>query len=369
MFRCAQPPAGSFLFVASCQRAAAGGDAQVVQAPGHFHDRVHQASAQVAKGVKDDAAALDAAEDMLDTDAVVAQKLVARLLAGKEFAAPRLLLGLERGLGSRRSVALKAGVLHDHAAGRKDEPALVGELFVVHAAGAGRSQVDHALVAGRHQQVLLAVALLFAAVVGLLNLFIPGPADGPLGPVDEQKQLRRLGQEGGHVRGPAGGQEQLPSQHRAQQRGEPLYPLANLRLTQGEDKAHDFLGGIALEVEKEEQELVAAGGQLALLSARPISPLPGTARVGVLLPLARQELLQTRLQAHELRQVQGGERAQKPGLVEDNVHVHAPTISKNPGLWLHPIESNLLTNCSTRLVSIFVMPGGIELTIFISPWG
>ena len=144
----------------------------------------------------------------------------------------------------------------------------------------------------------------------------------------------------GHVGGPPSGQKQLAPEHRREQGREPFYPLADLRLADPKEKAHDLLGRVALEIEKDEEQLVPSGGQLALVRPRPKGALAHPAIVGVLAPLGHQQRLHARFQAHELAQIQRGERAQKPWLAENNVHVHAPTRTENFHFWLHPIESN-----------------------------
>ena len=182
------------------------------------------------------------------------------------------------------------------------------------------------------------MGLLLAAVVLLLVVFVFGPADGPLGPVDDEHQLRVLGQHRLQIGGLSRWQEQLSAQHRADQGRQTLDPLADLWLAQAEEPRHDLLQGVGLEVKEHEQKLGSGGGQLAGLSARPKRPLAYPAVVPAGQSLLGQELLQTRFQSGELPLVQGSQCPQQPRLAKRHVHVHASTSTRNVCRWLRPIE-------------------------------
>ena len=182
----------------------------------------------------------------------------------------------------------------------------------MHAAGAGGSQVNDPLFAG-DEQVLLAVAFLLAAVVFLLLVLVLGSAYRPLDSIeDQQAQVRYFGQECLQVSGTAGGQKQLTSKHRVDQGRESLDPLARLGLAHAKEQSHHFLQGVALEIKQEENQLGCHRRQLASFPSGPERPLARKSIVALFQPLCRQEHLQTHLQTHELRPVQGGQCPQKP---------------------------------------------------------
>ena len=128
-----------------------------MQTAGGEHDFIDEAGSPVAEDVSHDVATFDPGDGVLHRDPHAADDLVDRFLDGMEFTATRFLLGLER-LGVRRFVALEAGVFDHQGVGWKDQSAFIRQLFVVHAAGAGGSEVNDTLLAGE-QQVLLAVRL------------------------------------------------------------------------------------------------------------------------------------------------------------------------------------------------------------------
>lgn len=288
---------------------------------------------RLRKSVRHDAATFHSADGVFDAHAHLADELVDGLLERVEFAAPRFLLRLQNGAATRWGVALKARVLEHQRVGRKDEPALVSELFVVHAAGAGWSQVDHALLtAARDQEVLFAVGFLLAAVVVFLALLVFGAADRPLGAIDGQEhpQLGHLLQELLQISRPPGGQEQLTSQRGADQRCQPSNPQAHLRLAQAKEHAHDFLQGIALEVEEHEEEPPGRSWerpQVARGSKGTLALLPEA--VDLRAPLG-QTLLESVQEPGKLVGVQAGERTQNLRFTQSDFDVHALCLADRP---------------------------------------
>ena len=267
--------------------------------------------ASVAKEVRHDVAAFDSCNGVFDRDPHLTDDLVDGFLDGVKFPSAWFLLGLER-IGIGWLVALEARVLDHQCIGRVGQSAFVGEFLVVHAARTGRPEVHHALFTG-NKQVLFSMGLLLAAVVFLLLVLVFGAAHGSFHPVnDQQTQFGHLGQKLVQVGGSAGRQKQLASEYRVDLRGKLLDPLARLGLAHAKEKGEDLLQGIALEVEKEEQELGCRRGQLAGLSTRSESTLARQSIVATFQPSCRQKHLQTQFQAHELRPVQRGECPQEP---------------------------------------------------------
>src|SRR5262245_4495391 len=173
---------------------------------------------------------LDAADGMLNRDALRANQAVSGLLLGAEFFAAGLLGGLHGG-GAFGVVALEAGVLEQRAALGEGVALLIGAGLVVLAARLRRPQPEHppGPILG-DDDVLLGVTLLLAGVVLAACLAVLGAADGPVGAVDEEQKLRAGLQQLLQLTGLPHGQLPFVAQGFLDDRRQPVDPLVGLPL-------------------------------------------------------------------------------------------------------------------------------------------
>ena len=301
-----------------------GGHPQVVQTAGRQHDLINHPGSPVAKSVGHDAAPLHPGDGVFHRDPRLADDLVDRLLDGMEFTPTGFLLGLEGG-DARRLVTLEARVLEQQRVGWVRQLTLVGELLVVHAAGRSGSKVNDSPLVTGHEQILLSMRFLLAAVVVFFALLVLGPANGPLGSIDDQQaQLGYFLQELGKIGGSPGRQDQFPAQRRVDQGGEPSDPQAHLRLAQAKEHAHDLLERVALEIEEYEKQPGLGRGQHARVAGGPGGTLALLAKAVEPPALSVAFLLEGGQQPGELARFQAGQRSQQLGFAENGFHVHAP---------------------------------------------
>ena len=169
-----------------------------MQGTADFHEQIADARLPQAAGVVDDAAAFDAAVDVLDAHATACDAPIRRFLRTREAPAPRLprrhddVDPLER-------IGQEAEILEQSAACRQGVWGDIGNPFIVGAAGIGLTQEEDRQCRIDQQDVFDRVALFLAAITARLLNWILGALDAPLGPIVPKRG--RVGAEAGAAAG------------------------------------------------------------------------------------------------------------------------------------------------------------------------
>src|ERR671922_1427304 len=174
-----------------------------MQGTADFHEQIADARLPQAAGVVDDAAAFDAAVDVLDAHATACDAPIRRFLRTREAPAPRLprrhddVDPLER-------IGQEAEILEQAAACRQGVWGDLGHPLIVGAAGRGLTQEEDRQGRIDQQDVFDRVALFLAALTARLLNWILGGLDAPLGPVVPKRG------EAGAEKGAAAGGPDVP---------------------------------------------------------------------------------------------------------------------------------------------------------------
>ncbi len=169
-----------------------------MQGTADFHEQIADARLPQAAGVVDDAAAFDAAVDVLDAHATAGDAPIRRFLRTREAPAPRLprrhddVDPLER-------IGQEAEILEQSAACRQGVWGDIGNPLIVGAAGIGLTQEEDRQCRIDQQDVFDRVALFLAAITARLLNWILGALDAPLGPIVPKRG--RVGAEAGAAAG------------------------------------------------------------------------------------------------------------------------------------------------------------------------
>jgi hypothetical protein len=127
---------------------------QVMQATSNLDDEVREPRVGVAQSVFDNATAFHPSNHMLDLNAHGSENPIEKLLLISEFALPGLLLGLV-GYAAWRFIALKSRRLAERGTAWLGNLFSIGEFFVMHFAGHGAAEINHALGLGVDQNKVL----------------------------------------------------------------------------------------------------------------------------------------------------------------------------------------------------------------------
>jgi hypothetical protein len=153
-----------------------------MQRTADFHDRISDPRLPEAADVVDNAAALDAAVDMLHACAPTGNAPIRSLLLTRERSAPRLLRrhdDLDLVEGERQ----EAEILEQPAPRGQGIRGLIGNPLIVGAAGIGRTEKENREGRVDQQHVFDRVALFLAAITARLLSRILGALDAPFGPI------------------------------------------------------------------------------------------------------------------------------------------------------------------------------------------
>jgi hypothetical protein len=174
-----------------------------MQGTADFHEQIADACLPQAAGVMDDAAAFDAAVDVLDAHATAGDAPIRRLLRARQAPALRLprrhddVDPLER-------ICQEAEILEQSAACRQGVWGEIGNPLIVGAAGISRTQEEDRERRIDQQDVFDRVALFLAALTARLLNCILGALEAPLGPV-----VPKRGMAGAEAGAAAGGPDVL----------------------------------------------------------------------------------------------------------------------------------------------------------------
>ena len=174
-----------------------------MQRTADFHEQIADARLPQAAGVVDDAAALDAAVDVLDAHATARDAPIRRFLRAREGPAPRL----PRRHDDVDPVERKrqeAEILESSAACRQGVWGGIRNPLIVGAAGIGLTEKEDRECRIDQQHVFDRVALFLAAITARLLNWILGALDAPLGPV-----VPKRGEAGAEAGAAAGGPDVL----------------------------------------------------------------------------------------------------------------------------------------------------------------
>ena len=174
-----------------------------MQGAADFHDQITDARLPQAAGVVDDAAALDAAVDVLDADAAACNPAIGGFLRPREGSAPWL-LGRHDDLDVVEREGQEAEILEQPAAHGQRVRSRIGNPLIVGAAGIGLTQKEDRECRIDQQDVFDRVALFLAAITARLLTWILGALDAPLGPV-----VPKRGEAGAEAGAAAGGPDVL----------------------------------------------------------------------------------------------------------------------------------------------------------------
>jgi hypothetical protein len=152
------------------------------------HEQIADARLPQAAGVVDDAAAFDAAVDVLDAHATACNAPIRRRLRAHEGPAP----GLPRrhdDVDLREGKSQAAAILAQSAAYRQGVGGDLGNPLIVGATGIRLTQEEDREGRVEQQDVFDRVALFLAAITARLRNWILGARDAPLGPVVPKRGL------------------------------------------------------------------------------------------------------------------------------------------------------------------------------------
>jgi hypothetical protein len=153
-----------------------------MQRTADFHEQIADARLPQAAGVVDDAAALDAAVDVLDAHATARDAPIRRVLRAREGPAPRLPRRHDDVDPVERQ-RQEAEILESSAACRQGGWGGIRHPLIVGAAGLGLTEQEDRECRIAQQDVFDRVALVLAAITAHLLNWILGTLDAPLGPV------------------------------------------------------------------------------------------------------------------------------------------------------------------------------------------
>jgi hypothetical protein len=174
-----------------------------MQCTADFHEQIADARLPQAAGVVDDAAALDAAVDVLDTHTTARDAPIRRFLRARMGPAP----WLPRRHDDVDPVERKrqeAEILEQAAACRQWVWGGIRNPLIVGAAGIGLTEKEDRECRIDQQDVFDRVALFLAAITARLLTWILGALDAPLGPV-----VPKRGEAGAEAGAAAGGPDVL----------------------------------------------------------------------------------------------------------------------------------------------------------------
>lgn len=235
----------------------------------------------IAINIVDNPKHFDPSQAVFNANPLSGNGLVLLFFGRGQFSPSGFLLGLI-GRGLLRFIPLKAEVFPQFTVFGKAIAFLIGGGFVVFLASLSSAQPFDLLGSFlRDDNILDGRALFLATVVLPLPLRLFGPLDGPLGSVNDELQLRTLGQKLFQISRSTGWQLLFIAQSVVQQRGQTMDPLVGLRLAQPKQKAHHFLGGINLEIKQAKDQFIFQGDQGRFASPTPLS-LAGATPLGFL---------------------------------------------------------------------------------------
>jgi hypothetical protein len=174
-----------------------------MQRTADFHEQIADARLPQAVGVVDDAAALDAAVDVLEAHATARDAPMRRVLRSREGPAPRLPRRHED-VDPVERPRQEAEILESSAACRPGVWGGIRQPLIVGAAGRGLTEQEDRECRIDQQDVFDLVALFLAAITALLLNWILGMLDAPLGPV-----VPTRGEAGAEAGAAAGGPDVL----------------------------------------------------------------------------------------------------------------------------------------------------------------
>ena len=153
-----------------------------MQRTADFPNHIAHARLPQAARVVDDAAALDAAVDVLDTDPAPRDPPIGRFLRARESPAPWLLRGHDD-LDLVTREGQEAESLEPPAAGGQRVRVGIGNPLIVGAAGIGLTQKEDRERGIDQQHVFDRVVLFLAALTARVRSRILGARDAPFGPI------------------------------------------------------------------------------------------------------------------------------------------------------------------------------------------
>jgi hypothetical protein len=176
-----------------------------------FHEQISDPRFPKAARIMDDAAALDAAVDVLDTHAPTGDTPLRGLLRACEFPAPRL-LGRHDHLNVRQRKRQEPKILEQPPACGQGVGRGIGKPLIVGAAGVGLTEKENGQRGVDQQDVFHRVALFLAAIIARLLSRILGTPDAPFGPIMPKRGEAGAGAGGSAgVGGPGGGRTIAPT--------------------------------------------------------------------------------------------------------------------------------------------------------------
>jgi len=153
-----------------------------MQRTADFHDQIADPHLSQATDSVDDAAALDAAVDVLDAHTSAGDAPIRRFLGPRELSSSRL-PGWHDDFHLRKRKRQKAQVLEQPAPCRQGVRGRIRNPLIVGAAGIGLTQKEDRERRIDQQHVFDGVALFLAAITARLLSRILGALDAPLGPI------------------------------------------------------------------------------------------------------------------------------------------------------------------------------------------
>jgi hypothetical protein len=153
-----------------------------MQRTADFHDQITDAGLPEAAGVVDDAAAFDAAVDMLDARTPAGNPPIRGFLLAREGPAPRLLRRHDQ-LHLVEREGQEAEILEQAAARRQRVRGRLGNALIMSAPGIGLTQKEDRERGIDQQHVFHRVACFLATRTARLLRRILGALDAPFGPI------------------------------------------------------------------------------------------------------------------------------------------------------------------------------------------
>jgi hypothetical protein len=153
-----------------------------MQRTADFHDPIADARFPQAARVVDDAAALDAAVDVLDTHAATRNTPIRRFLRARQGPAPRLLRRHDH-LNLVERERQKAQILEPSAACGQGVGCRIRHALIMDTAAIGITQKEDQQRRVDQQHVLHGVALFLTAITARLLSRILGALDAPFGAI------------------------------------------------------------------------------------------------------------------------------------------------------------------------------------------
>jgi hypothetical protein len=153
-----------------------------MQRTADFHDQITDARLPEAAGLMDNAAALDAAVDVLDADAPAGEAPIRRFLRTREVPPPRL-PGRHDDLDVVERERQEAQILEQSAACGQGIRCGIGNPLIMGAPRIGGTEKEDRECRIDQQHVLYRVAFFLAAITARLLSRILGTPDAPLGTI------------------------------------------------------------------------------------------------------------------------------------------------------------------------------------------